>query len=242
MKILSISHIYNENPYLVDSYMYLKSIGVNEFAYIDNMSTDGSEIFLQRTHDIFWKVFSTNGSFHLGRLQKEMLEFATILNPDWVIYTDPDLYYSFDGTLAEEIKKAEAKGCNQISTMCWGALYTGEEYKLPLRKHFFYGVPWKRITRISKFNSSLKAEGDNLFIDNSKVYESNGIVINYGACKEKELQEEKLERIQKARRQGQRPGIGQHYAKYKKQNWEWDSKELNDLRNEPLIKKLIDEE
>ena len=117
MKILSISHVYNENLYLEDSYNYLKSIGVNEFAYIDNMSTDDSMYFLQKTPDIFWKVFNTGEAFNLGMLQKEMLAFTKLFAPDWIIYTDPDLYYSFDGTLLEEIKKAEDQGCNQISTI-----------------------------------------------------------------------------------------------------------------------------
>lgn len=240
MKILSISHVYNESLYLEDSYNYLKSIGVNEFAYIDNMSSDDSMFFLQRMQDIFWKVFSTYGAFNLGVLQKELLGFVKLLAPDWVIYTDPDLYYVFDGTLAEEIEKAEAQGCNQISTMCWGALNTGEEYKLPLRKHFFHGVPWKRITRVSKWNESVSIEGDNVFIDNPKVYESNGLVINYGGCKSSKDQDEKLSRIIKARKQGQRNGIGCHYEKYKKLGYKWDKKDLTDLRTEPLLKKLID--
>ncbi len=183
---------------------------------------------------------NTRGSFHVIDLQTEMMRLTHILKPDWVIYTDPDLYYTYEGTIREEIEKAEYNGYNQISTMCWGALNTGEEMKLPLRKHFFWGVPWKPITRLSKYNSSLFANGDNLFINNPIVYESNGITINYGGCKTAIDQDEKLNRINKARKQGQRAGIGVHYAKYQAKGYLWDQKELQDLRKVELLKKLID--
>ncbi len=234
MNILSISHIYNEGLYLEDSYNYLKSQGVDQFLYIDNMSVDKYDV------EAIFSKYDTRGSFHLIDLQTEMIRLTHILKPDWVIYTDPDLYYTYEGTIREEIEKAEYNGYNQISTMCWGALNTGEEMKLPLRKHFFWGVPWKPITRLSKYNSSLLANGDNLFINNPIVYESNGITINYGGCKTAIDQDEKLNRINKARKQGQRNGIGVHYAKYQAKGYLWDQKELQDLRTEPLLKKLID--
>ena len=234
MNILSISHIYNEGLYIEDSYNYLKSQGVNQFLYIDNMSVDKYDV------EAIFSKYDTRGSFHLIDLQTEMMRLTHILKPDWVIYTDPDLYYTYEGTIREEIEKAEYNGYNQISTMCWGALNTGEEMKLPLRKHFFWGVPWKPITRLSKYNSSLFANGDNLFINNPIVYESNGITINYGGCKTAIDQDEKLNRINKARKQGQRAGIGVHYAKYQAKGYLWDQKELQDLRKVELLKKLID--
>lgn len=234
MKILSISHIYNEALYLEDSYNYLKSQGVNQFLYIDNMSSDKYNV------EAIFSKYDTRGSFHLIDLQTEMIRLTHILKPDWVIYTDPDLFYTYEGTIREEIEKAEHNGYNQISTMCWGALNTGEEMKLPLRKHFFWGVPWKPITRLSKYYSNLFANGDNLFINNPIVYESNGITINYGGCKTAIDQDEKLNRINKARKQGQRNGIGVHYAKYQAKGYLWDQKKLQDLRKVELLKKLID--
>ena len=240
MNILSISHIYNEGLYLEDSYNYLKDNGVNQFLYVDNMSTDNSNEFLKDKKDCIVHRFNTGGSFHLLDLQKEMFKHVHEIKPDWVIYTDPDLFYSYEGTIAEEIHKAEYYGCNQISTMCWGALNTGEQFKLPLRKHFFYGVHWKPITRLSKYDVTLYPEGDNLFCSDPVLYQSTGIVINYGGCKEAIDQDEKLERIIKARKQGQRSGIGTHYSKYKAKGYLWNKAELQDLRTVKLIKKLID--
>ena len=239
MKILSISHIYNEGLYLEDNYNYLKSQGVDHFLYVDNMSNDnGAELI--KNQDVTITKFDTNGAFHLIELQTELIRITHQLKPDWVIYTDPDLYYTYEGTIKEEIEKAESKECNQISTMCWGALNTGEDFKLPLRKHFFYGVHWKPIIRLSKYHKSLYANGDNLFLNNHHVYNSNGIVINYGGCKTKIDQDEKLNRINRARKQGQRKGIGTHYVKYQAKGYKWDQKELQDLRKIELLKKLID--
>lgn len=238
MNILSISHIYNEALYLEDSYNYLKNIGVNQFLYVDNMSTDNTSDILDKYHDVIRTYFDTKGSFHLLNLQAEMIRLVHKIKPDWVIYTDPDLFYVFDSTIEEEIYKA--KGFNQISTMCWGALNTGEDVKLPLRKHFYYGVPWKPIVRLSKYDKSLRSDGDNLFINCPEVYESNGIVINYGGCKTAIDQDEKLNRINKARKQGQREGIGKHYIKYQSKGYKWDQKELQDLREDKLLNKLIE--
>jgi len=240
MNILSISHIYNEALYLEDSYNYLKSQGVNKFLYVDNMSSDKGAELINKNLDVTVTKFDTKGSFHLIDLQTEVIRLVHQIKPDWVIYTDPDLFYIYDGTIKEEIVKAESKGYNQISTMCWGGLNTGEEMKLPLRKHFFYGVPWKPIIRLSKYDKTLKADGDNLLVHNEKVFESEGIVINYGGCKTAIDQDEKLNRINKARRQGQRAGIGVHYAKYKALGYKWEQGELQDLRNVKLLKKLID--
>lgn len=234
MNILSISHIYNEGLYLEDNYNYLKSQGISQFLYIDNMSVDKYDV-----KAIFSK-YDTRSSFHLLDLQKEMIRITHILKPDWVVYTAPDLYYTFEGTIREEIEKAEYHGYNQINAMCWGALNTGEEMKLPLRKHFFYGVPWTEITLISKYDSSLFANGDNLFIDDPNVYESDGIIINYGGCKTAIDQDIKLNRINKAREQGQRATIGTHYAKYQAKGYKWGKEELKDLREVELLKKLID--
>lgn len=240
MNILSMSHIFNEALYLEDSYDYLKSQGVNKFLYIDNMSTDNTQSMLGYKSNITCSKFDTQGSFHLRNLQDEMMRIVHKIKPDWVIYTDPDLFYVYDGTIKEEIEKAEAEGCNQISTMCWGGLNTGEKVELPLRKHFFYGVPWKPIIRLTKYNKSLKANGDNLMVNNSQVYASNGVVINYGGCKTAIDQDEKLDRINKARKQGQRAGIGQHYAKYQALGYKWNKEDLKDLRNIELFKKLIE--
>jgi len=242
MDILLITFIYNELPYLGDFVTYYKKQGIDLYV-IDNYSNDGSYEWLI-SNNIKCSRFDTEESFDLRLLQKELTRILHIKKPDWIVYTGADLYYVFDKTIREEITTASNKGYNQLNIACYGALNTGEKFGTPLYKHYFYGKYWKDIVMISKYHEDIVMNGDNIIIPDSKIYNSNGIMCNYGACKPIAEQKIKLKRRQKAWDNGLNQNTGRHFRNGKTVNWTWKKEEIENFHrciNAKYFKKLYSE-
>jgi len=217
MKILLVTFVYNELPYIKEMINFYKDLDIY---VIDNYSTDGTYEWLI-DNEIECHRFDTKETFHLDLLQKELERVLHIKKPDWFVYAHPDLFYVFDKSIRETIKEAEEKGFNQLSVKCYGALNTGEYFSLPLYTTFQYGAFYRPLQMISKYDKTVRMNGDNIVLTNAKPMETEGIMVNYGACKPIEEQKVKLERRRKAWYKGLSTRTGKHFAKYEKVNWTW---------------------
>jgi glycosyltransferase involved in cell wall biosynthesis len=240
MKILFITFVYNEKAYLPDIISYYQKQGIDIYI-IDNMSVDGTFEWLLE-NNIPCSRLDTNESFDLRLLQAEADRIIEIKKPEWVVYGGADLYYIFNKTIREVIEDVDKSGFNQVSCNCYGALNTGEPLTLPLYKCYQYGVVYRPLIMISKYVKGFKLEGDSIKVDEPNVFISDGIMVNYGACKPLNEQKIKLQRRQKAWVNGLDPRTGKHFLKYKEINWLWKRKPGMDLLECPdkeLFKKLI---
>jgi glycosyltransferase involved in cell wall biosynthesis len=238
LKILAGSFIYNERDYLPECIEYYTSQGC-DLIFVDNYSTDGSyEYLVKRGVNVV--RFDTGGAFHLTKLQSKLLEQVYSIKPDWFVLMAPDTFQIFSGTIKNTIEICEKCGHNLIQTQLINMHNTGEDFKLPLYKNFFYGEKIKYIKMIGKVSSSLKIGSDNLLVANSNTLTS-GITVNYGGCKPAKEKDEVLERRQKAWDQGLGIGLGGHYRRGKKLNWKRNKKGLLHIPNTDywdLLKKL----
>jgi len=224
MKILVSLFVYNERKYIPAFIEYYKRQGC-KILVIDNYSTDGTFEYLVKNKISVFRC-DTNGAFHLRKLQDALTAQIARQRPHWVIYAGADLYYSFNKSIAETIKEIDAQGYNQITVQHLEAMNTGEQGNKSLQEKFFYGIPLKKLTMISKFQSGFFIIADELRIKDPKPITVPGIVINYGACKPKAEQEQKLQRRQKAWNEGLHKGWGTHYIAHKKREWLWKKEEL----------------
>ncbi len=220
MNILLVTFIYNEKPYLNDFVSYYKNQGVDLYV-IDNMSTDGSYELLIK-NEIECSRFDTNESFDLTLLQSEVQRTLEIKKPDWFVYAHPDLFYIFDNTIRKLIESADKQGYNQLKVRCYGALNTNENPGIPLYHYYFYGSYYRELIMISKYNDSMKMDGDSIYLNESKPLNVPGIMVNYGACKPIAEQKIKLERREKAWQNGLNRNTGKHFKKGSKVNWTWE--------------------
>ena len=240
--MLYINFVYNELPYISDVIKYYKSQGL-EIYIIDNMSTDGTYEWLIE-NNIECSRFNTNESFDLSLLQKELERILHIKKPDWFVYAGADLYYVFDKTVNETLKEADNLGFNQVRAACYGALNTGENFKTPLYKNYFYGRFYKDLIMISKYHPELKMNGDDIYTPNANAIKLPGIMVNYGACKPIEEQKEKLQRRQKAWDNGLSRQTGKHFKSGSLVNWTWEKEDYLNFHRCPdkfYFKKLYAE-
>ena len=242
MKILYITFVYNERPYIADVVNYYKKQGCDIYI-IDNMSNDGTYEWLLE-NNIKCNRFDTNESFDLFVLQDELTRVLTIEKPDWIVYGGADLYYVFDKSISEIIKEVDALGYNQIKVRCYGAVNTGETFDTPLYKNYFHGTFYRNLNMISKYDKGFKMNGDNILLDDIKEILIDGIMVNYGACKPIEEQKIKLKRREKAWENGLSTKVGKHFKSGSLVNWKWDKENyLNYLecRDKTYFNKLINE-
>ncbi len=227
MNILYIAFVYNEIKYIEDVVRYYKRQGLRLY-FIDNMSTDGTYEWLL-DNNIECSRFDTNDSFDLRLLQPEVQRIIHFKKPDWVVYGSADLYYVFNDTVYDEIKKANNQGYNMLSIPCYGAQNTSEQFNTPLYKYFTRGMYWKELRMICKYDASFSMNGDMLLLSNYRVKYVDGIMVNYGACKPIDEQKEKLKRRQKAWDNGLRPNTGRHFKRGEFKNWTWSTNETIDF-------------
>jgi len=238
MKLLTICFVFNELKYLPHTIDYYRKNG-SDIYVIDNFSTDGTYEWLVENNIPCHRI-DTGESFDLRILQKAIINILPELKPDWVIYSSADLYFIANMRLKDYIEKVESMGYNQLSMMCWSAFNTGEVPGLPLPAHYFHALPWRHVTMISKYDSSYDMNGDNVTINDARCYEGKHcMAINYGACKPRKEQEEKLKRRRKAWENGMRPQQGRHFLKGEKAGWIRDRKTLTDLRKAPEYKYIL---
>ena len=113
---------------------------------------------------------------------------------------------------------------------------TGEKFQLPFPENYFYVLHARRLQMIGKFGPSFRIAADSIQLANRKVYQSEGVYINYGMCKSKVERESTFSRRQKAWKMGEHKGYGTHYAVHKKRDWVWTKPEFTDIRTTDYYK------
>jgi len=241
MKILVALCVYNELPYLPVLIDYYTNQGC-EMLFVDNMSTDGTyEYLVERGMKV--SRLDTNESWNLipliaaldGAIKKEQ--------PDWVVHTGADLYYSFDNTIKEEIMVAESEGYDQLAVRSYYMHNTGEVFRTPLQNNYLWGMYRQEFIMIGKFKEGFSLRADNITFAHPRIKPMNGWIFNYGGCKPAEEQEVKLQRRQKAWDEGLPIAVGWHHLEGKRRNWIWDKKDLIYIPDYPevwnYLKKII---
>jgi len=228
MNILTVYFVYNEIKYLPDNIHFWRKQGVKIYV-IDNYSNDGTWEWLIE-NNIPCHRFSTNDTFDLKALQLEAMKVIHKYKPKWVIMGAADLYYYLEHDFAQTIAYLDSMGYNQVELWCWMMKSTGEEFRLPFQKTFFYGDRWRKLIMISKYDESLRYNADLIEIENANPAYIKGIIINYGGCKPKEEMEVKLSRRRKAWENGLNPDWGVHYLHDKAREWTFNKEDLQDIR------------
>ena len=237
MRILTVAFVYNEIKYLPAMVEYYKNQGC-DLLILDNYSTDGTYEWLVDNGIKTGRV-DTNETFHLEVLQAALTKELPIYNPDWIIYTGIDIYMIFDKTIEDTINEADALGYNSISTNCVNIYNTGEDRGFPLKDHYFHGDMEGRINMIAKYNPLLYFRADSIQINDPKVFESEGILINYGNAKSTEEREITYERRKKAWEAGLNNTYGSHYRSGHETGWIRPKSATEDMRDRPDIFKYI---
>jgi len=220
MKTLMITFVYNELKYLPHTIEYYKKNGCDVYI-IDNYSKDGTYEWLVE-NNIPCHRLDTNESFHVQLLEADLMRTVHRIKPDWVIFGSADLYHVTEIPISEYIEKVDSLGFNQLRLPCISAINVDEIYNLPMPKHQNYGLYYKPLTMISKYNENLYLGGDDFFVNNAKPFTSDeGVSINYGPCKPNKDQDVKLERTRKAHANGMHPLLSVHYEKGKKLDWKF---------------------
>lgn len=240
MKILAIAFVYNELPYLPLAVDYYRKQGC-ELYVIDNMSKDGTWEWLQE-QGIPSHRHDTQEAFQLAWLQEEMCKTIHLLKPDWFLWFAPDLFHVFtEQTVREAVEQAVKEGFNQIKAQCYSFKPTKEElFDLPLFMHFRYAHTPSKVLLCSKYDNTLRFSADTIVIQNPTI-QRKGAIFEYGSCKPKEVQEEKLKRRQKAWELGTPKGHGTHYLVGKGKNWVYDknSPDMYDVWGNLQLNNLI---
>ncbi len=220
MKILAISFVYNEAPYLPTAISWYRNQGIEDFYVIDNCSRDTTRDWL-RDNNIPHHSVDTGNSFHLRKLQNSMLTVLHRLKPDWYVRFDADLFHVFDKSIPDIIESADVAGYNMIKSPCFSIKNTGEVPGLPLYKHYRYGVVNNNVRFISKYHADMEMSGDKAQIAQPNILET-GYIFEYGTCKPAEVQIEKLERRRQAWAEGVNKCMGSHYLKGEARNWVYE--------------------
>ena len=238
MKILVAAFAYNERPYIPYMVEYYRSQGC-DLLILDNYSTDGTYEWLVENKVNTMRV-DTKDTFHLVMLQKALLHQLKKEMPDWLVYTGVDTYYYFTGTIKEEVEKAVATGCTIIEVNHVEIHNSGEPFGLPFQQHYFYmaGGVFRRRQMIAQYRTNLNFNGDRVIISDSRVYQSNGFLVNYGMCKLKEEREVTFERRKRAWTLGNPKGQGVHYYTAQQKDWIWKKEELIDVRTTEYYKMM----
>jgi hypothetical protein len=238
MNILVAAFAYNERPYIPYMVEYYRSQGC-DLLILDNYSTDGTYEWLVENNVRTGRV-DTKDSFHLAKLQAELSKEIAKIKPDWVVYTGIDAYYFFEGTIREEIEKADAAGHNSIEVKHIEVHNTGEIFKLPFPENYFYmaGPFGKGLRMIAKYAYTIKIHADEIRVSMASVYKSTGFFINYGFCKPREERELTYARRQKAWTLGEDRGHGVHYRPAQERNWVWTKPEFTDIRTTEYYKMM----
>jgi len=233
-KILVVAFAWNEIRYISAMVNYYRKQGCDLFI-LDNYSDDGTYEWLIE-NEINTRRFDTDGAFHLEKLQGELLKEIEIINPDWVVYSGIDIRYFFDKTIRETIEMADLEGYNMMSIDYFNMFNTGEICRGRLDKKYFYAAQGERLYMIAKYSGGFHFEADSIIISDPKIYDAEGVLINYGACKPKKERDMTYARRKKAWDQGLYRGYGTHYEGGNNKNWIWDKSELTDIRTTEYYK------
>jgi hypothetical protein len=213
---LSILTVYNEVEIIQKKIEWDKANGLTTYV-IDNYSNDGTFELLQHL-GVPCHRFSTDGAFHLDRLQGEIIRTVHTIRPEWIVYSGADLYFRLSEIpLSDYLDRIDA---DVISCRC------ATIYKLPA-----FGIEGSRIKLVHRYTDNFRYIGDDVhFLDrDSTTFYTDRFAFNYGGMKTAAQRQETYERRKKAWEQGLDPRFGSHYEKGAKKNWAIDEEKLIDL-------------
>ena len=239
MKILAATFAYNERPYLPYWKKYYESEGCELFV-IDNESDDKTSEWLAE-NNVPHSYLSTNGAFHLHKLQAELIKKIHEIKPNWVIYTGVDMFAIPQIGIHNAVQYAENRGYNQIILECHEMVSTGEKHDYNMQKTYTRGLKYIDMALISKYDKTFTIKNDYIGTKTPKPIKLSGIIVNYGYCKTKDEQKQKLIRRQRAWDDGLPKNLGKHYLKSKERNWVFDKNntvEYKELPEWEFIKKI----
>ncbi len=234
MRTLCILTIYNEMEYLPYKLKYCKENDLDLYI-IDNMSNDGSWEWLQK-NNIKSHRFDTQGVFNLRALQDEIVRTIHEEKPDWIVYNGCDTFPLIDGSLGKKLEQINKNGYNIASIPCTTINNTGEVKGNPFETYFYY-ERLRNLSTIHKYNKAFYYDGDTVKIGRVKVYNLDGIMLNYAGGKSKEERNETYARRQKAWDTGVTPKThGVHYKSGNEIDWLWKKENLTDIRQTKYYK------
>ena len=236
--------IWNEMKWLPYKLKYIQQNKLEPYI-IDNMSDDGSWEWLQE-NNVPSHRFDTGGSFHLRKLQEEIIKTTHKIKPDWVVYNGCDLFPVTLNPLRDEIIKIDKAGFNTIRGKVIHLRNTGEKenQESPFHTYFYYRENRIRHPNkwIHKYIPSYSYGADQIKkMPNEKLFHLDGIMIEYGNTETAEERIKTVERRKKAWREGLPKSCGNHYRRVNPENWVKNKKNCIDIRTteyEKYIKKL----
>jgi len=240
MKILAVAFAWNEINYIQRMVHYYRQQGC-DLNIIDNCSTDGTYQWLQN-HGVRTRQKDTHNTFNLLKLQGALVNDIRAVKPDWVVYTGIDVYFIFDKTIRETIEQADAEGYNMVSVQYFNVYNTGERRTGEAKNDFFFARKFKRLYMIAKYQEPFGFEADSIQVKEKKIFDANGVFLNYGNCKSSEEREATYRRRKRAWDEGLDRNYGVHYLEGRTRNWIWSKDELIDLRTTEYykyIKKIL---
>jgi glycosyltransferase involved in cell wall biosynthesis len=180
--ILAVATAYNEIKYIKHFVNFYRKQNC-EVLILDNYSTDGTYEWLLKNNVKTGRV-DTGGTFHLGMLQAALVDRINRIRPEWLVYCGIDLFYYFEGSIEDEIRKAKAKECQIIEVDHLDGYNTGEPFQMPFQNTYFYVKICKNpLQMIARWHPKFRFAGDRIYLSNeAKVHKSTGFVINYGMC------------------------------------------------------------
>lgn len=228
MKILMISHVYNELPLLKLKLEYCQRNHIDLYI-IDNMSNDGTKEWIEE-HSIMHSFVDTDDTFDLRPLLAEKERVLHELKPDWFIYASADLFFMTEDGVWKTIEKSDKEGYNKIRMAHYTFYYTGETRKSgnPFQQYFYYKLTGNH-PLICKYHPSIKIIPDQIVMDDVKI-KDEGICFEMQAGKTIESRMETLQRRKKAWEKGMEKGWGTHYLGLEKINFTFDKKDCFDIR------------
>lgn len=200
---------------------------------IDNMSDDGSWEYLQQQH-IPSHRFDTGGSFHLEKLQEEIIKTTHKIKPDWVVYNGCDLFPVTLEPLADYLEKIDNLGYNVVTTPIVGLVNTGEveaSHLSPFHTYYYYTKEVYGKKHIHKYSKNYTYRGDKVYNKKEKLITLDGVAFEYGHSESAEERQKTLRRRQKAWKEGLPLWAGKHYLKSLRNDYIKERKKCRDIRN-----------
>jgi hypothetical protein len=247
MKILWTFCVYNEIELLPFKIDYIVKNNIDCYVF-DNMSTDGSWEWLQKTA-IPSERFDSEGMFNLRLNTRLITKKIHELKPDWAMFSGCDIFYVHreNKTLRQVIEEADRNSFSAINSgyRTLTFYYTGiEKPGIDPRLNYMFCDSRKILHEkcIAKYCPTLVVIADHFKFKAAKVMRSNNFLFLHYSMRHdgKKRKTEQYLRRKKAWDNGLVPKHwGHHYEKFIKQGkFSYNSSTLSDIRKSKLCESI----